>query len=216
MPAACRSNRPQELRDAKSSAGCVPKSSLLLASSPSISTASTRIEAVLPPIHIIHHLNTRFPSTLPFPFMSPCPSMTDKYCCCLLSTFRYELGSHGSRYDAWSGDMSKKAPLRHLVHMRAEIRVVTVLQIATFYLVYIDMPLLVLIMESNTNKNHLPIIKHRPRAVRCVMTCRIYFRSREPSLSAISTSDHLGQEPSTQPRHHNTPARRVLKSPRTT
>jgi hypothetical protein len=40
--------------------------------------------------------------------------MIDKYYSRSLPDFRYELSSRGNRYDAWSGDTSKKkiAPLR--------------------------------------------------------------------------------------------------------
>lgn len=40
--------------------------------------------------------------------MSLRPYMIDKYCCCLLPAFRYELGPRGGRDDACNGDASLK------------------------------------------------------------------------------------------------------------
>jgi hypothetical protein len=109
MLVVCLSNRPREPRDEGSSAGCALKpnrfflhtSDILGHSSPS---ASTRIEAHDNPSHqapsllplylpFLHYLLLSSPSFLYTSFlMSPRPYMIDKYCCCLLPAFRYELG----------------------------------------------------------------------------------------------------------------------------
>jgi hypothetical protein len=47
--------------------------------------------------------------------------MIDKHCYCSLPAFRYELSSRENRYDAWSGDTSKKKlPYDVFVHMRLQ------------------------------------------------------------------------------------------------
>lgn len=110
MLVACTSNRPRELRDEGSSAGCALKVASLTVPP---TTPDTHLHQPQHELRLLSYttiLSTIFLPpfiltipTLPFIpsppllysslLMSPCPYMIDKYCCCLLPVFRYEPGS---------------------------------------------------------------------------------------------------------------------------
>lgn len=127
MLVACTSNRPREPRDGRSSPGSALKPSrisVLISGDPTALIRERRLNArSIIPSTILTPIS---PHTSPSPVSCRhAPSMIDKYYCCLLSTFRYELGPYRVLYDAWSGDISEEK-LRYdiLVYMRAEVRVV--------------------------------------------------------------------------------------------
>lgn len=102
MLVVCTSNRPRELRDEGSLAGCALEPSRLF-SHTCLRQPQHELKLLPQPIphnHLIQHLHPCLPIYPPYPtfsyssfLMSLCPYMIDKYCCCLLPAFRYELDS---------------------------------------------------------------------------------------------------------------------------